>query len=287
MKIISLITLLFTLVTTSYAQPVNTNPPNISEIINSGTTSTSTYNMDCETWTHPGYCELLREAFKTCNSKSDQERGRCVRQLVSDSPMKHTCSKITDPKECDASYTKVELEAAVEICRDAALAERNRCIAERRDERWNKIIDCSHAEKKDYCEAKKNAYLECKGMEGEQRRTCWNKVIGNTAPPKQDIREVDCSKTTYRENCEAYKKATLRFDEICKGKLGADLDKCFQENLGYLTQDTDCRRSRDPARCEAIKKMRLACAGKSGDTLDKCMQEEEQIFKRRRQYNLP
>jgi hypothetical protein len=78
-------------------------------------------------------------------------------------------------------------------------------------------FDCTKSGNPQQCEARKQAYQECKGETGPQFRQCVQKKM----PPP------DCAKSADPKRCELNSKAR----EACKDKIGPDHKTCLRQQF--------------------------------------------------------
>jgi hypothetical protein len=78
-------------------------------------------------------------------------------------------------------------------------------------------VDCSKANNPQQCEARKQAYGECKGQTGPAFKQC----VQQKMPPP------DCSKSANPQQCEQHAKVR----EACKDKVGPEHKACLRNAL--------------------------------------------------------
>jgi hypothetical protein len=93
------------------------------------------------------------------------------------------------------------------------------------------------------------------------------------APPPQEKQPEqvprDCAKAKDVERCKARQEAQAKALKACKGKAGAELKQCLDEQK----QAIDCKKSSDPLRCEQHKKAHALCKDKLGSEHRQCLRD--------------
>lgn len=120
--------------------------------------------------------------------------------------------------------------------------------------------DCAQAPNPERCQAHRaeidKARAACKSAEGPQRRQCM----------REQMQQVDCSKTGNPQHCEARKAAHRE----CQAQTGQDFRQCMQAKKPPV----DCAKAPDPARCTQHQKARAACENKVGEDHRACLREQ-------------
>ena len=79
----------------------------------------------------------------------------------------------------------------------------------------------------------------------------------------------DCAKAKDVERCKARQEARAKALKACKGKAGAELKQCLDEQK----QAIDCKKSSEPLRCEQHKKAHALCKDKLGSEHRQCLRD--------------
>lgn len=120
--------------------------------------------------------------------------------------------------------------------------------------------DCSKMANPEACtahqEARKKAMETCKDKAGPDRKQCM----------RDQMQNVDCSKTNNPQQCEARKQA---YGE-CKGQTGPAFKQCVQQKM----PPPDCSKSANPQQCDQHSKAREACKDKVGPEHKTCLREK-------------
>ena len=78
-----------------------------------------------------------------------------------------------------------------------------------------------------------------------------------------------CSKAKNVERCKTRLETRKKAQEACKGITGTAHKQCMNGKI----KNTDCSKSRKPARCEQFQKTRELCKDKLGNEYRQCLRD--------------